>query len=138
MANKIEGGCLCGAFRYKSDAEPLFSVNCHCRDCQMTTGSTHLPVVGIPSATMSHIGDITWHETTPDRDGTARRAFCPTCGTPVFGQADGADVMFVHVITLDDPSWFAPQMDIYESSAQHWDRFDDALPRFPKMQPMGD
>jgi predicted dithiol-disulfide oxidoreductase (DUF899 family) len=55
-----------------------------------------------------------------------------------YGTERGADVVFVHVITLDDRSWFAPQMDIYESSAQHWDRFDDALPRFPKMPPMGD
>jgi hypothetical protein len=53
------------------------------------------------------------------------------------GNIDGEAIVFLHVITLDDPSWFTPQMDIFEASAQPWDRFDDSLPRFAGMLPMG-
>ena len=54
------------------------------------------------------------------------------------GQIEGEELVFLHAITLDDPSVFTPQMDIFESSAQPWDRFDDTLPRFAKMPPMGE
>lgn len=138
MTHKIEGGCLCGAVRYESDAEPLFAVNCHCRDCQMTSGSTHIPGIGLPEAAFSLTGDLTWYKITNDRGGTSMRAFCPACGTPIMGQIEGEALVFLHVITLDDPSGYPPQMDIFESSAQPFDRFDDTLPRFPKMPPMGD
>lgn len=138
MSKKIEGGCLCGAVRYESDAEPLFAVNCHCRHCQMTSGSTHLPGIGLPAAAFSLTGDVTWYKITNDRGGTSMRSFCPTCGTPIMGQIEGEELVFLHAITLDDPSVFTPQMDIFESSAQHFDRFDEALPRFPGMPPMGE
>jgi hypothetical protein len=136
MSEKIEGGCLCGAVRYATEAEPLFAVNCHCRHCQLTSGSTHIPGVGLPAAAFSISGDLTEFTITNDRGGRSMRAFCPTCGTPVYGQIVGEELVFLHAITLDDPSGFTPQMDIFVDSAQSWDRFDDALPRFPQMPPM--
>ena len=33
-----EGGCLCGAIRYKVEGEPLMSGACYCRDCQIVAG----------------------------------------------------------------------------------------------------
>ena len=136
MSQKIEGGCLCGAVRYATEAEPLFAVNCHCRHCQLTSGSTDIPGVGLPAAAFSISGDLTEFTITNDRGGRSMRAFCPTCGTPVYGQIVGEELVFLHAITLDDPSGFTPQMDIFVDSAQPWDRFDDALPRFPQMPPM--
>ena len=136
MSEKIEGGCLCGAVRYAADAEPLFAVNCHCRHRQLTSGSTHIPGVGLPAAAFSISGDLTEFTITNDRGGRSMRAFCPTCGTPVYGQIVGEELVFLHAITLDDPSGFTPKMDISADSAQPWDQFDDALPRFPQMPPM--
>jgi hypothetical protein len=34
----FEGGCLCGAVRYRVAAEPLAALACHCRDCQYVSG----------------------------------------------------------------------------------------------------
>ena len=34
----ITGGCACGVIRYEVTAEPIVTFNCHCRDCQKTTG----------------------------------------------------------------------------------------------------
>lgn len=92
----------------------------------------------LPAVAFSLTGELTRYTTTNDLGGRPMRAFCPTCGTPVFGQIEGEELVFLHVITMENPSGFAPQMNILESGAQHWDRFDDALPRFPKMPPMGD
>ena len=37
--------------------------------------------------------------------------------------------------TLDDPSWFQPQMDIFVSDAQPWDQMDLAIPKFEQYPP---
>ena len=39
MASARTGGCLCGAIRYESGGESQFSLQCHCRDCQMLSGT---------------------------------------------------------------------------------------------------
>lgn len=43
MTGTLTGGCLCGAVRYSldADAEPLYSVICHCQNCKKSSG-THM------------------------------------------------------------------------------------------------
>ena len=46
MSDQVaEGGCLCGAVRYRVRGEPLSSGVCHCRSCRRTSGSPMLPWV---------------------------------------------------------------------------------------------
>ena len=49
MSSSLTGGCQCGAVRYECAAEPLFTGNCHCRDCQRSTGSAYVPALAVPS-----------------------------------------------------------------------------------------
>ena len=37
----VEGGCICGAVRYRLNAAPLGIYNCHCKDCQRSAGSAY-------------------------------------------------------------------------------------------------
>jgi hypothetical protein len=39
MTDSFEGGCACGAVRYRMTARPMFVHCCHCLDCQKQTGS---------------------------------------------------------------------------------------------------
>ncbi|MHB1569921.1 MAG: GFA family protein, partial [Solirubrobacteraceae bacterium] len=39
MAAGAEGGCACGAVRYRLTSEPLFVHCCLCLHCQRQTGS---------------------------------------------------------------------------------------------------
>jgi hypothetical protein len=33
MSDMLEGGCACGAVRYRLNSAPMFVNCCHCRDC---------------------------------------------------------------------------------------------------------
>ena len=35
----VEGGCQCGAVRYRLKASPMSVYNCHCKDCQRFSGA---------------------------------------------------------------------------------------------------
>ncbi len=136
MTSKYDGGCLCGAVRYSSGAEPMATGNCHCRDCQKTSGGPYIAGFLVPAEAFEVTGEVTWFTTTADSGNRSQRAFCPTCGSSLFGRPEGGGVLFVLASTLDDPSWFKPAIDIFTSSAQPWDVMDPALAKFEKMPPM--
>lgn len=136
MTPKYQGGCLCGAVRYSCKAEPVATGNCHCRDCQRTSGGPYIAGFVMPAPAFDFTGEVTWYATMADSGNRSERAFCPTCGSSLFGRPESGSVFFVHASTLDDPSWFKPAIDIFTASAQPWDIMDPALAKFEKMPPM--
>jgi len=48
------------------------------------------------------------------------------------------DSPFVGILagSLDDPSWFQPQMDIFVSDAQPWDEMNSKIPKFEQYPPI--
>ncbi len=138
MTAPFSGGCLCGAIRYESRVEPLFSINCHCRDCQRTTGTAYAPVLAVPKGTLSIIqGKPTYYTSQSDSGETVSRGFCPQCGSGLFSKLSAnPDIIGLKAASLDDPSWFQPAMDIYTDSAQPWDVMNPDLPKVPKMPQM--
>lgn len=134
MAAKITGGCLCGAVRYECAADPIFTGNCHCRDCQKASGSAFAPAIALPAAALKITGDVKYFDGKADNGNSVSRGFCTNCGCRIIAKSSGMpDLVIVFAGTLDDPSWFQPQMDVYTSSAQPWDHMDPALPKFDKM-----
>ena len=65
-----------------------------------------------------------------------QRGFCPSCGSPVLINNVTRALCILPASTLDDPSGFRPEMDIFTSHAQAWDRMDPDLPKFPEMPPI--
>jgi len=135
MPAGFSGGCACGAVRYECGAEPLFSVNCHCRDCQRETGSAFAPILAVlKSAFTLTRGKPTVFELTADSGQKTRRFFCAECGSPLFGEPGSRpDIVTIRVGSLDDPSGFQPSQDIYTASAQPWDYMNPTLPKVPKL-----
>ena len=132
-----EGGCACGVFRYVAAAEPLLSLHCQCRDCQRMSGTGHASHIGFPKPAVKLQGKATHWQKAADSGNMTTRAFCPTCGSPVYSTNSGTpDFFVVEAASLDDPSRFKPQMVVYTSSAFARDQLDPALPRFPKMPAM--
>src|SRR5436189_5654273 len=76
MPTKITGGCACGAIRYEVTAEPIVTFNCHCRDCQKTTGSGYTPVFYAPANAFKITkGMPKYYKTTSEMMGDNIRGF---------------------------------------------------------------
>jgi hypothetical protein len=137
MPAKFTGGCECGAIRYEVNAEPIVMFNCHCRDCQKTTGGPYTPVFYVPAKAFKITkGSPKYYDTASEMVGANQRGFCPECGSRLFGgkteQGQG-----IAASSLDDPSLYKPQFEIWTSDAQPWDHMDPNVPKFEKYQPSG-
>ncbi|MEX2649030.1 MAG: GFA family protein [Alphaproteobacteria bacterium] len=118
-----EGGCTCGAVRYRMTRSPIFVHCCHCRWCQRESGSAFalnalieadrvVLLKGAPEAVM-----------TPSHSGKGQKIVrCPVCRVGLWSHYAGAGdaVCFVRVGTLDEPDRLPPDIHIYTASKQPW------------------
>jgi len=130
----IEGGCLCGAVRYRVEAEPLAGIACHCRDCQYLSGGAEANVILVPRpGPTAPSGETRTFRSTADSGFEVWRSFCPICGTPLMsGTASHPEVVAINVGTLDDPREFRRQGHIWTVSAPPWHLMEPDLPRSEK------
>lgn len=137
MPVPFSGGCACGRIRYQSSAAPLHMFNCHCRDCQYASGSGYTAALLVPVTGFSLLsGEPRYFSRNHDDGRTIERGFCPDCGTPLFARLSRRpDLIGIRAGSLDDPSWFAPQVDFWTSSAQPWDSMDPRLPKLEQQAP---
>jgi hypothetical protein len=117
-----EGGCLCGAIRYRISGEPKGVNLCHCQSCRRATGG---PAVGFvdmpPGGFVWTAGDPAFYVSSPG----VRRGFCPVCGTSLTYQADDMPgEMHVLSATLDDPSPWAPTAAYFNDERIAWLKVD--------------
>jgi hypothetical protein len=132
----FEGGCLCGAVRYACAGEPAMSGHCHCIDCRRSSGSGHSSHMAVPKETVTLSGRLSEYAAPADSGNMVTRAFCPTCGAPVFSTNTAMpELIFLRASSLDDLEVFQPQMVVFASRAPSWDRMDAGLPTFPRMPP---
>ncbi len=133
MKLSIKGSCLCGAVKYEITSSPIGAGNCHCKTCQKSVGAAYMPVLFVPYNALIIHGKYQEYATVSDSGNTIYRAFCPQCGTALFGKNSGNNkIRPVNAATLDDPSLYHPHMDFWVSEAQAWDFMDPKLPKFEK------
>jgi hypothetical protein len=134
MTLAFTGGCACGAVRYECTAPPLRMVNCHCRDCQKASGSGYSATVIVATSGLRRLrGECNQYQVAAESGNLATREFCGACGTPLFASNTGRpDVVGVKAASLDDPSWFVPEADLWVESAQAWDAMNPDIPKFAK------
>lgn len=138
MASKFTGGCLCGAVRYESQADPVMAGHCHCADCRKSSGTGHSSHLAVPKPSLVVTGEVTLFDRPADSGNVVSRAFCPTCGAPVYSLSPAMpDMIFLRASSLDDPEVFRPQMVVYTKRAPSWDHMDSQLPSFVAMPPGG-
>jgi hypothetical protein len=140
LPTTFTGGCACGAIRYESTVASLFMLNCHCWDCQRSSGGPFSSFVIVPKEAFKLTkGSLRVHDSPSEMGGMTRRGFCPECGSPIQAQNDGnPHIAAIRPASLDDPGWFKPQVQVWTCDAHPWDTMDPALPKFEKYPPSGE
>jgi len=131
---EIEGGCYCGAVRYRAEGEPVFKGMCYCRECQYGSGGAQNVVMGMPASGFAYTQGKPRAFRRSDLDKPVTREFCEVCGTQLLSRAPGlAGVVLLKVGSLDDPSVYgAPQMVIYTCDKQSYHQLPEGVTAFER------
>jgi len=114
-----EGGCRCGALRFRVTGQPFLTSACHCTGCQKMTGSAFSLSLTMPT------GGFELLQGEPVIGGlhgpVAHHYHCDHCKSWVFTRAEGAD-WFVNVRTtmLDTPDPSPPFLETWTSEKLPW------------------
>ena len=126
-----EGGCLCGAVRFKAEGEPLNVRLCYCRNCQKMTGSAFFARALFDQRALTVEGETARYASSAAVD----RVFCKTCGSRLFNWRTNGTMAGVALAAFDDRNAFAPTEHIWISEKMDWVRLDDGLPQYPGTVP---
>ena len=114
-----EGGCRCGALRFRVSAAPMSTAVCHCTGCQRMSGGAFSTTAMVPADGFEVIAG------SPVLGGLKRpdshHQHCPDCHAWVF-TTFGPELPFVNVraVMFDDTSWFEPFVETYLSEKLPW------------------
>ena len=132
MATVRTGGCLCGAVRYENGGEPMFSLQCHCRDCQRSSGAAHVAAVRMqrPGFRITQ-GAPKRYVAAADSGNEITRVFCGDWGRRSMSRSRPGRT------SSGSPSRLSTtraqrlrEANIFTKSAQPWDHFDPAIPLY--------
>jgi hypothetical protein len=127
------GGCLCGAVRYRLASAPFDAGWCHCRTCQLNSGSPAMAFASVP------VDDYVIEQgeaATVKSSDFGHRGFCRQCGTPLYMRVDHQpETVDFSLATLDDPAAIAPGFHIFYASRIAWAEPADHLPRHDQFRP---
>jgi len=123
-----EGGCYCGAVRYRAEGRPSNTMVCHCQTCRRVAAAPAVAWLTFPVAAFR----ITRGEPAEfSSSAPVRRTFCAGCGTPLtYRHRDHPDSLDVATCSLDSPGAFPPTHHSWLSHDLPWVKFGDGLPAY--------
>jgi len=129
---KFSGGCLCGTVRYEAQPDLSSAYYCHCRDCQIGSGSAFKVAVPAPSSSFKVLSGETSTYTYPADSGDINeRVFCPRCGAFLWWFDPGfSGQVVLSVSSLDNPEAITPIREVWTKSAVSWSRIPEGIDKF--------
>jgi hypothetical protein len=131
MAIRIdEGGCLCGAIRYRISGEAKVNDVCHCRSCRLAAGAPSVAWTVVRASDFAFVaGEPASYTSSPG----VVRTFCGICGTSLTYRDDSRpDSVDITTATLDSPERFVPTFEIWMEHKIPWAPSNAALRRYPR------
>ena len=122
----MDGGCACGAVRYRLNDAPMVVHCCHCTSCQTETGSAFVINAVIERDRVTLLAGEPEAVMTPSDSGRGQEIFrCPTCRVALWSHYSSRKAAFVRGGTLDAPDAVPPDVHIFTRSKLPWVRLPD-------------
>lgn len=128
----LEGGCLCGATRFRVAGPARNRCCCHCRSCRLASGGPFVAWATFPREGFVVTGGaLAAYRSSPH----VERGYCAACGSALTYRSERSPgEIDVAVATLDDPHAAAPEYHIWVSHQLAWVETGD-LPCWPEERP---
>lgn len=132
MSEAFEGGCSCGAVRFKLTARPMFTHCCHCLDCQKQTGSAFAINGLIETARIEMLSGEPVRIEMPSPSGRGHDIYrCDACEVALWSDYGRRPYLrFVRVAALDQPHAIEPDVHIFTRSKVPWVRLPEKARAF--------
>ncbi|PYG30524.1 GFA family protein [Pelagimonas varians] len=118
----LTGRCLCGSVTFETEAPPKGASVCHCGQCRRQSGHLWASAY-VPKTELTITGKVTWFEASE----TAKRGFCPTCGSFLFWHAPAEDTVSFALGAVDAPTGIHLEKHIFVASKGDYYDISDAL-----------
>jgi hypothetical protein len=129
----VEGGCQCGAVRYRLKASPLAVYNCHCKDCQRFSGAGWSMSMIVRDNDFELLsGEIAQYRRIAESGNVIVMNFCAHCHGWLWNDPPKPGIKVVRAGTLDDMDWAAPVGNIWTDSKAAWAAIDPQQTNFPQ------
>jgi hypothetical protein len=113
-----DGGCLCGAVRYRFSGTPSSSANCHARSGPPARGA---PVVAWITVRRSELSFVSGIPAVFHSSPGVTRQFCSRCGTALTYESDRhPDTIDLTTASLDDPDAYPPATEVWLEHRISW------------------
>lgn len=131
---QFSGQCLCGKNHYAVDGDLKATVVCHCKSCQLESGSAFAVILLVERSALKVEGASIKTFTRPGGSGKPKTMyFCGDCSTILYHESTLAPGMaFIRAGTLDDYSWVKPNLHIWTEEKQPWVTIPEGVPQFPR------
>ena len=124
--NGSEGGCLCGAVRYRVTGTPVARTLCHCISCRRATGGVSVAWAVFAKDDFTLLtGEVREYSSSPG----IYWGSCANCSSLVTYRRDTRpDHHDITTATLDDPDAFPPTVEIWVGEKIAWETLNPELP----------
>lgn len=127
MTEMLNGACLCGAVTFTVRKPSPRATACHCSQCRKQSGH-HWASSTCADADLEVRGEVRWFKASE----TAKRGFCPTCGSFLFWKMPSEDKISFSLGAIDGPTGLPLQRHIFATDKGDYYEIADGLPQWPQ------
>ena len=120
----LRGSCLCGAIRFEARGTPQGVSACHCGQCRRQSGHVWASAY-VPETDLTIEGDPRWYASSE----SARRGFCPTCGSFLFWKHNDEDTISFALGAIDGPTGLTLEKHIFTADKGDYYEIADGVPQ---------
>ncbi|RYH09068.1 GFA family protein [Tropicimonas sp. IMCC6043] len=121
------GHCLCGAVNFTVHGPVSGASICHCGQCRRQSGHLWASALA-PRAAIDIRGNVQWYAASE----IATRGFCPRCGSFLFWNESGSEMLSFSLGALDAPTDLRIEKHIFcDDKGDYYEIGEDGVPRSP-------